>query len=58
MKPTNPRCSFCGKVITEPVIVIWGPTINKHRAYICEACVAICAYGIKDFRNKEKGKKK
>lgn len=52
MKPTPHRCSFCEKVIKKPIVLIMGPSINKHRAYICEDCVAICAFGIKDFRRK------
>jgi hypothetical protein len=53
MKPTtHQRCSFCEKVITHPTVIIYGPSISKHRAWICEDCVAICAFGIKDFRRK------
>jgi len=39
----NSRCSFCGKIIIGPIIIIKGPSISKHRAYICEDCVAVCA---------------
>jgi hypothetical protein len=51
MKPTPHHCSFCEKIITHPTVIIYGPSISKHRAWICEDCVAICAIGIKDFRD-------
>jgi len=58
MKPTAHRCSFCEKIIHYPSVIIYGPSISKHRAWICEDCVAICTAGIKDFRDGNPGKVK
>lgn len=48
MKLENKRCSFCEKIILENIVLIKGPSIFKHRAYICENCVAICAMIVLD----------
>ena len=48
MKPANPRCSFCGRKITWSLVIISGPSIQKHKAYICEDCVAVCAMVVLD----------
>jgi len=37
------HCSFCNRKIDWPIVIIRGPSIQKHRARICEDCVAICA---------------
>lgn len=44
MKPISRRCSFCGRTdIKYPAIIVEGPSIQKHKARICDSCVAICA---------------
>jgi hypothetical protein len=42
-RKTDKRCSFCKRIIEFNIVIIKGPSISKHRAYICEDCVAVCA---------------
>jgi hypothetical protein len=44
-------CSFCHKSQETARKLISSPSDNYPRAYICDACVAVCAAIIEDDRN-------
>jgi len=45
------RCSFCHRSQDSVQKLISSPSDDPRRAYICDECVAVCAYIIEDDRS-------